>query len=134
MFDGILEGVREVRKAFSQSPYQGCDPPRRGLINQVLAPSIRKSGSLTQKLQVVGLKAERLVHMLQKSARCRDKNIHSRQAVAFVFEILPTDNESCRKSMVTAYGTQYVEYLYSLSLRHDLHSAAVSDTHQFSCW
>ena len=98
----------------------------------VIAPSTKEHGSLTKNLQVIRLKTKRLVHVLQKSTRGRDENIHSRQALAFVFEILPTDHEPRRKTMIAAYGTQYVEYLDSLALCHNLYSGPVSATHQFT--
>ena len=77
----------------------------------------------TENLQVIGLEAKGLVHVLQKPTRRRDEDVHSRQTLALIFEILPTDNEPCRETVIATYGTQYVEYLDSLvPLRHNLHS------------
>ena len=117
-----------------QSPCPVYDPPHRELMKSMYSCHTQETMALTKKLQIIRFEAERLVHVLQKPTRRRDEDIHSRQALTFVLEILPADHESSRKAMIAAYRTQHVEYLDSLASRLNLDTAPVSNTHQFSRW
>ena len=73
--------------------------------------------------------------MLKESARRRDENVHARQPLSLVLQVLPTNDEPSGEAMEPANATQDVEYLDGLwdigKRPTDAH--VVYCTHKFSC-
>ena len=48
-----------------------------------------------EELEGVCVEADGLVHVLEEAAWGGDEDVHSGEAVAFVFEVFPADDEAC---------------------------------------
>lgn len=74
---------------------------------------MRRDGN-TEYLQIVGIKSRSLIKVLQEAARRCDKNVHFCKSVAFVLEVLSSNNETGGKRMVPSDGAENIENLNRL--------------------
>ena len=70
-----------------------------------------------EQLEVVALKSERLVHVLQQPSGCGDEDVHPRQALLLVLEVLAADDQSGRELVLVPYLAQDLEDLDRLMYR-----------------
>lgn len=83
--DGI-EGGGETHVENSVGFVEDCE----GHVSYVLRK--RRGEERTEDLEMVALETERLVHVLQQPSGSRDENVHPRQAVLLVLEVLASDD------------------------------------------
>jgi hypothetical protein len=74
----------------------------------------REATQLTKNLEVISFKTDCLIHVLQQSPGRSYEDIHPRQAIAFILQILPADYQAGREGMMTAYRAKDIEYLDGL--------------------
>lgn len=72
---------------------------------------------------MVALEAERLVHVLEEAARGRDEDVHAREAVLLVLEVLAADDEAGRELVLVADLAQDLEDLDGLRVGREGESA-----------
>ena len=70
--------------------------------------------SLTEKLEMIAFEAERLIHVLQQASRRRDEDVHPRQPLLLVLEVLAANDETGRELVVAANLAEHLEDLYCL--------------------
>lgn len=51
---------------------------------------------------MVAFEPKRLIHVLQQTSRCRDKDVHPRQPVLLVLQVLPSNDQTRRELMLVA--------------------------------
>lgn len=79
-----------------------------------LAMHRRLKKGRTKDLELIALEAERLVHVLEKSSRRSDENVHPRKPVLLVLQALASNNETRRELMAVANLAQDLEDLNRL--------------------
>lgn len=62
----------------------------------------RRRVTRTEHLQPIALKSNRLVHVLQQSSRRRNEDVHLRQPIHLVLDVLAPDDETGREGVVGA--------------------------------
>lgn len=86
---------------------------------------------------MVTIEPERLIHVLQEPSGRRNEDIHARQPLLLVLQVLSADDEAGREVVLVAYLAEDFEDLDSL--RDGTRSAGslqpilMPRTHQFAC-
>lgn len=68
----------------------------------------------TKELQMVAVEPERLVHVLQEPAGRRDEDVHARQPLLLMFEVLATNDEAGGEVVLVANLAEHFEDLDGL--------------------
>lgn len=66
---------------------------------------------------MVALEPERLIHVLQQPSGSRDEDVHSRQAVLLVLQVLSSDDQTRRELVLVSDLAKNLEDLNRLKTR-----------------
>ena len=65
---------------------------------------MKNEGGHTKHLKIITVKSNRLIHVLKKTSRRRNQDVHPRQPLPLILQVLPANYEPRRKTMITAYA------------------------------